>query len=205
MAAAATATPLLACGRSHGAPYGRTPASLAQCALRHRFPGSWAPWRARRGPTVIALLIVAGLIVLNAFFALSEMALVTSRKIRLKQMSETSRGARKALALAEQPDNLLSTVQVGITLIGVLTGLVGGDAIGLVITGWLQDVLPAAGEYARPIGIGTAVGLITAAPVIFGELIPKCLALNNAAGIASVTAIPPDTPARAANPGASPE
>src|SRR3546814_8913484 len=78
-------------------------------------------WRARRGPTVIALLIVAGLIVLNAFFALSEMALVTSRKIRLKQMSETSRGARKALALAEQPDNLLSTVQVGITLIGVLT------------------------------------------------------------------------------------
>src|SRR3546814_20599625 len=84
------------------------------------------------------------------------MALVTSRKIRLKQMSETSRGARKALALAEQPDNLLSTVQVGITLIGVLTGLVGGDAIGLVITGWLQDVLPAAGEYARPIGIGPA-------------------------------------------------
>src|SRR3546814_6834472 len=81
--------------------------------------------------SVIALLIVAGLIVLNAFFALSEMALVTSRKIRLKQMSETSRGARKALALAEQPDNLLSTVQVGITLIGVLTGLVGGDAIGL--------------------------------------------------------------------------
>src|SRR3546814_6095167 len=88
-------------------------------------------------------------------------------------MSETSRGARKALALAEQPDNLLSTVQVGITLIGVLTGLVGGDAIGLVITGWLQDVLPAAGEYARPIGIGTAVGLITAAQVIFGELIDR--------------------------------
>src|SRR3546814_14046413 len=105
-------------------------------------------------------------------------------------MSETSRGARKALALAEQPDNLLSTVQVGITLIGVLTGLVGGDAIGLVITGWLQDVLPAAGESARPIGIGTAVGLITAAQVIFGELLPKRLALTNAEGIASVIAIP---------------
>src|SRR3546814_4843595 len=107
------------------------------------------------------------------------MALVTSRKIRLKQMSETSRGARKALALAEQPDNLLSTVQVGITLIGVLTGLVGGDAIGLVITGWLQDVLPAAGEYARPIGIGTAAGLIPAAQVIFGQLTPKRLAVTN--------------------------
>src|SRR3546814_14410381 len=88
LAARPPATPLLSCGRAHGAPYGRTTASLAQSALRHRFPGSRAPWRARRGPTVIALLIVAGLIVLTAFFALSEMALVTSRKIRLKQMSE---------------------------------------------------------------------------------------------------------------------
>src|SRR3546814_13934259 len=82
----------------------------------------------------------------------------------------------------------------------VLTGLVGGDAIGLVITGWLQDVLPAAGEYARPIGIGTAVGLITAAQVIFGELIPKRLALTNAEGIASVVAIPLDMLARIARP-----
>src|SRR3546814_2345694 len=98
------------CGRAHGAPYGRTTASLAQSALRHRFPGSWAPWRARRGPTVIALLIVAGLIVLNAFFALSEMALVTSRKIRLKQMSETSRGARKALARSEEHTSELQSL-----------------------------------------------------------------------------------------------
>src|SRR3546814_17998852 len=116
------------------------------------------------------------------------MGLVTLRKLRIKQMAGASRGARKALAVAEQPDNLLSTVQVGITLIGVLTGLVGGDAIGLVITGWLRDVLPAAGEYARPIGIGTAVGLITAAQVIFGELIPKRLALTKAEGDARVIA-----------------
>src|SRR3546814_18021892 len=121
------------------------------------------------------------------------MALVTSRKIRLKQMSETSRGARKALALAEQPDNLLSTVQVGITLIGVLTGLVGCDAIGLVITGWLQDVLPAAGESPRPIGICTAAGLITAPPGTVGELIPKRLAVATAAATATVSHIPPHT------------
>src|SRR3546814_18628814 len=70
----------------------------------------------------------------------------------------------------------------------------------LVITGWLQDVLPAAGEYARPIGIGTAVGLITAAQVVFGELIPKRLALTNAEGIASVIAIPLDMLARDAKP-----
>jgi putative hemolysin len=149
---------------------------------------------------MLELLIVIALIVLNAFFAMSEMALMTSRKTRLRQMGETSRGARKALALAEQPDNLLSTVQVGITLIGVLTGLFGGDAIGLAIADWLGDALPAAEDYARPIGIGTAVGLITAGQVIFGELIPKRLALTNAEHIASVVAIPLDMLARGAKP-----
>ena len=149
---------------------------------------------------MLELLIVIALILLNAFFALSEMALMTSRKLRLKQMAETSRGARKALALAEHPDNLLSTVQVGITLIGVLTGVFGGDAIGLMIAGWLDDMVPAARDYARPIGIGTAVGLITAGSVIFGELIPKRLALTNSEGIASVVALPLQMLATAAKP-----
>ncbi|MCL1633098.1 hemolysin family protein [Luteimonas sp. SX5] len=153
---------------------------------------------------MLELLIVIALIALNAFFALSEMALMTSRKLRLKQMAEDpvapSRGARKALALAEHPDNLLSTVQIGITLIGILAGVFGGDAIGLIIAGWLDDVFPAVREYARPIGIGTAVGLITISSVIFGELIPKRLALTNAEGIASVVAIPLSTLATAAKP-----
>lgn len=150
------------------------------------------------------LLLVVALIVLNGFFAMSEMALMTSRKMRLKHMAEDavrpSRGARKALALAEHPDNLLSTVQIGITSIGVLAGLIGGDAIGLQIADWLDGVLPAAREYARPIGIGTAVGLITAGSVIFGELIPKRLALTNPEAIASVVAIPLDMLARIAKP-----
>ena len=80
------------------------------------------------------LLVVVFLIALNAFFAVSEMSLMTSRKLRLKQMAEDpdhpSRGARKALALAEHPDNLLSTVQVGITLITILTGVLASKAIG---------------------------------------------------------------------------
>lgn len=139
---------------------------------------------------MLGLLIVIALIVLNAFFAMSEMALMTSRKLKLKQMSETSRGARVALELAEHPDNLLSTVQIGITLIGILTGLVGGESIGLAIAGWLQDLLPNATEYARPIGIGTAVGLMGAAQVIFGELVPKRLALTNSERIACAVAIP---------------
>jgi putative hemolysin len=150
---------------------------------------------------MLELLIVAALIVLNAFFAMSEMALMTSRKLRLKQMAETSRGARTALALAEQPDNLLSTVQIGITGIGVLTGVFGGESIGLAIAGWLGHLLPGnAVEYARPLGIGTAVALITAAQVIFGELIPKRLALTNPERIASSVAIVLDGLARSARP-----
>jgi len=149
---------------------------------------------------VLQLLIVLALIVLNAFFALSEMAVMTSRKSRLREMAVHSVGARKALKLAEQPDNLLSTVQIGITLIGVLTGLVGGEAIGQTIGQWLGGVWPGAIEYASAIGIGTAVGLITAAQVIFGELIPKRLALTNAELIACKVALPLDWLSRAATP-----
>ncbi len=139
---------------------------------------------------MLELLIVVALVALNGFFAMSEMALVTSRKIRLKQMAEHSRGAAKALALAEQPDNLLSTVQIGITSIGVLAGVLGGDAIGHQVAAWLADTWPGAGEYAQPIGIGIAVTLITAGQVIFGELIPKRLAITNPEKIASAVAIP---------------
>jgi putative hemolysin len=139
---------------------------------------------------VLELSVVIALILLNGFFALSEMALMTSRKLKLKQMGEHSRGARKALALAEHPDNLLSTIQVGITTIGVLNGLFGGKAIGLAIANWLGDTVPAAQQYATTIGIGTAVTLITAGSVIFGELVPKRLALTNAEVIASRVAIP---------------
>ena len=150
------------------------------------------------------LLVVFALIALNGFFAMSEMAVMTSRKLRLKQLAEDpdrpSRGARKALALAEQPDNLLSTVQVGITLIGICTGVFGGDAIGLQVADWLRHVWPDAAQYARPIGVGTAVALITAGSVIFGELIPKRLALTNPETIACRVAIPLDALSTAAKP-----
>jgi putative hemolysin len=149
---------------------------------------------------VLELSIVVALILLNAFFALSEMALMTSRKLRLKQMGETSRGARKALALAEHPDNLLSTVQIGITAIGVLAGVFGGDAIGAIIAGWLDGSIPFVDRHAEKIGIGIAVTLITAASVIFGELLPKRLALTNPEVIASRVAIPLDMLARVATP-----
>ncbi|MEO6104476.1 MAG: hemolysin family protein [Pseudoxanthomonas sp.] len=149
---------------------------------------------------MLELLIVAALIVLNAFFAMSEMALMTSRKSRLRQMAQESRGARTALALAEHPDNLLSTVQIGITLIGVLAGLLGGEAIGTMVASWLVGIWPSAGEYAAAIGTATAVTLITASSVIFGELIPTRLALTNAENIAAVVASPLDWLSRIARP-----
>ena len=149
---------------------------------------------------MLELLIVAFLIVINAFFALSEMALMTSRKLKLKQMAQDSRGARVALHLAEHPDNLLSTVQVGITGLGILTGMFGGDAIGQMIAAWLSEIWPGAQRYTTPIGVGTAVTLITASSVIFGELIPKRLALTNAEVIASAVAIPLDWLSRIARP-----
>ena len=143
---------------------------------------------------MVELLVVGFLILLNAFFAMSEMALMTSRKLRLKQLAEApdapSRGAKVALALVERPDNLLSTVQVGITLITVLTGVLGGDALGGVIAGKLKPLLPFAGHYATTIGVGVAVTVITAASVIFGELIPKRLALTDPERIASLVAVP---------------
>lgn len=149
---------------------------------------------------MLELLIVLALVLLNGFFAMSEMALMTSRKLRLKQLGETHRGARVALEMAEHPDNLLSTVQVGITLIGILAGVFGGKAIGLAIAAWLTRVVPAVGEYAEPIGIGTAVALITATSVIFGELVPKRLALTQPETIAANVAIPLYALSRAARP-----
>jgi putative hemolysin len=148
---------------------------------------------------VLELLIVAFLIVLNAFFAMSEMALMTSRKFKLKQMGEDSRGARTALALAEHPDNLLSTVQVGITAITVLTGFYGGESLGTAITANMPT-LPWVDAYADKIATVVAVVVITAASVIFGELIPKRLALTNPERIASAVAIPIDWVQRGARP-----
>lgn len=139
---------------------------------------------------MLALIVVLVLIGLNAFFALSEMAVVTSRKPRLKQLGSTSRSARKALELAEHPERFLSTVQVGITLIAILTGMFGGDAIGAAIGIWLADTLPVLGEYAGPVGVVLAVSLITYLSIVLGELLPKRLALLAPERVASVVAMP---------------
>ena len=149
---------------------------------------------------MVELLVVLFLILLNAFFALSEMSVVTSRKARLKQRAEDSRGARKALELAEHPERFLSTVQVGITTIGILTGMFGGDAIGAAIGAWIAGHVPAVGKYAGTIGTVLAVGLITYLSIVLGELLPKRLALLAPERLAGIVALPMHTLSRIASP-----
>jgi putative hemolysin len=146
------------------------------------------------------LLIVLVLVLLNGFFAMSEMAVVTARKSKLKELAKQSRRAQAAADLAEHPDSFLSTVQVGITLIGVLTGFFGGEAIGLAISGFIESAIPALDPWAEPIGIGLAVTLITFLSLVFGELVPKRFALTRAEAIATRVAVPMRWLARAAAP-----
>lgn len=130
------------------------------------------------------LLIVLTLILLNGLFALSELAVVSARRPRLKVMAAAGkRGANRALALASNPGRFLSAVQIGITLIGIVNGAYSGDAFGdYAIDGLRQLGMPEA--VARPMGYGIIVIIITYLSVIIGELVPKNLALRNAESIA---------------------
>jgi len=138
---------------------------------------------------VFELIVVLALILLNGFFAMSEMSVMTSRKSRLKQMAATSKRAERALELSEKPESFLSTVQIGITLIGILTGVFGGEAIGLAIAEWLHGIVPAF-AYSSEVGKALAVALITFLTLIFGELVPKRLAITRSEDIAGLVAWP---------------
>jgi putative hemolysin len=125
------------------------------------------------------LSFVAVLIVVNGLLAMSEMAIVSSRLSRLTALAGKGvYGSRRALALASDPGKFLSTVQIGITLVGVLSGAVSGATLGLRLTAWLSELgLPPTA--AEIIGVGTVVSLITYASLIAGELVPKQIALSN--------------------------
>ena len=137
---------------------------------------------------MLELTIVALLIALNGLFSLSELAIVSSRKARLKTLVEQGRsGASTALALAEDPGRFLSTVQIGITLVGILAGAFSGAALG----GRLEDILMVYGlseGVAEPLGYGLVIGIITYLSVVIGELVPKHLALSHTETIACTVA-----------------
>jgi putative hemolysin len=122
----------------------------------------------------LALLVF--LILLNGAFAMSEMALTASRKARLQVMVEGQEaGAEEAMALHDNPTTWLSTVQIGITSIGILNGIVGEGAFAEPLAQWLQHVLHIAPKAAALTATGLVVAIITFLTIIFGELVPKRL------------------------------
>ncbi|WP_114392153.1 hemolysin family protein [Oleisolibacter albus] len=124
------------------------------------------------------------LILLNGFFAMSELAMVSARKLRLQQLAEDGkRGARIALEMQEDPSRFLSSVQIGITLIGIINGAVGGATIAGRLGVWLET-FPVLAAYGSTIAIAVVVVAITYLSLIVGELVPKRVALNNAERIA---------------------
>jgi putative hemolysin len=130
------------------------------------------------------VLLILLLVLLNGFFALAEMALVSAKRARLQAAAERgSRGARIALELLEDSTSFLSAVQVGITLIGILTGVYSGATFAEHLGADLAARgIPA--EYAEEIGFAVVVLLVGMVSLVFGELVPKRIALTHAEGLA---------------------
>jgi putative hemolysin len=138
----------------------------------------------------IDLLLVTLLILLNGLLAMSELAVVSSRRARLVQMAESGRaGARHALQLASSPTRFLSSVQVGITSIGILSGAIGEAAFAGALRGSLERV-PFLSAYADTLALAVIVVALTYVSLIVGELVPKRLALTNPEVVASIIARP---------------
>jgi putative hemolysin len=133
-------------------------------------------------------LVILLLIILNGLFAMSEIAVVSARKTRLQQWAnEGNPRARIALELANTPNQFLATVQIGITLVGILTGAFGGATLASELALRLEDI-PVLAPYSRPISLAVVVLPITYLSLIVGELAPKRLALNSPERIASAVA-----------------
>ncbi len=136
------------------------------------------------------LVVILLLLALNGVFAMSELAIVTARKVRLEQRAEDGdRGARAALSLAQDPTQFLSTVQVGITLIGVLAGAFGGATIAENLATAFAGI-PAVASYAEALALGVVVTGITYLSLLIGELVPKRVALSHPERVASLVARP---------------
>lgn len=136
------------------------------------------------------LFIIIGLILLNGVFAMSEIALISARKSSLNtDAKKGNRAAKVALKLANEPDRFLSTVQIGITLIGILTGIYSGNTIAVVFGEWLAS-LGIGSNYAFVIGQTLIVVIVTYLTLIFGELVPKRIGMSVAEKAAKVVAQP---------------
>lgn len=138
----------------------------------------------------IEIVVIFLLILLNGIFAMSEMAIVSARKVRLQQLvNQGNVQARKALKLTDSPNQFLSTVQIGITLIGTLAGAFGGATLANKLATPLQQI-PLLAANAEAIAIFVVVVSISYLSLVFGELVPKRLALNSPERISMAVASP---------------
>jgi len=151
-------------------------------------------------PLVLQLLVLAFLVLLNGAFALSELALVSSRRALLTLMERQGvKGAARARALADDPESFLPASQFGITLIGILTGVFGGAQLTIPVQAELMR-LPSIAPYAGPVAEVITVLAITFFTLVFGELVPKQLALRHPEHLATRIAGPLGLLARIARP-----
>ena len=138
----------------------------------------------------IEIVIIILLIIANGVFAMSETAFVSARKVRLQQRAnEGDKKAAAALELANSPNRLLSTVQLGITLIGILAGAFGGATVSEAVAVYIHAI-PWLAPYSNAIALTVVVIVITYLSLVIGELVPKRIALNNPERIAVLVVTP---------------
>jgi putative hemolysin len=136
------------------------------------------------------IFIILGLILLNGLFSMAEIALVSARKARLEaQANRGDKRAKEALKLSSHPDTFLSTVQIGITLIGILTGIYSGEKLKSDLVAWLMK-FESIREYSNGIATAIIVIIITYFSMVLGELVPKRIGLSRPETIAKLVAGP---------------
>ena len=136
------------------------------------------------------VLIILFLILLNGFFAMSEIAVVSAKKTKLETERKKGRkGAARAIQLQSDPDNFLSSVQVGITLIGIINGAYGGATLAVYLEPFFNQFVWVA-PYSQAVSMAIVVILITYVSIVVGELVPKTIALNNPERVAVWVARP---------------
>lgn len=139
----------------------------------------------------IDIAIIVFLILLNGVFAMTELAVVSSRRSRLLAKAEAGNASAKiALELKDDPSKFLSTVQIGITLIGIFAGAFSGVTIAEPLGDYFTAVFPDLGKYADDLAIGLVVTVVTYLSLVIGELVPKQIALRHADGVAISIAVP---------------
>jgi putative hemolysin len=136
----------------------------------------------------LELILIVVLVLLNGLLAMSELAVVSARPIRLKALADRGiNGARRAIKLASDPGRFLSTVQIGITLVGVIAGAISGATLGGRLSDWLMG-FGLSESIAEPIGFGLIIAGVTSLSLILGEIVPKQIALRNPERIACLVA-----------------